>query len=288
MSSLDAWLAGGRRVVLEVPSGRFELFVREQGSGPWLTFFHGFPTSSFDWSKIAPLLSGRRLLFVDWLGYGDSDKPAGHRYTVFEQSELAAALWRSLGVAETALVAHDYGVTVAMEVVARLGEGAPLPRLPKLVLLNSGLYADLYRPLAIQKLLLSPLTGPLLSLVVNERSFRRSFRSLYSPRFMIDDAELHEHWLAIARRDGPRRYHALIQYIRERAANKERWQGALESGRVPMKFLWGMVDPVSGGHVAAHLRERIPGIDLVAWDDVGHYPQLEVPERVAAAIAGWL
>ena len=52
-------------------------------------------------------------MLFDFLGFGDSDKPADHVYSIHEQADLTEALWRRFGVERTALVAHDYGVSVA-------------------------------------------------------------------------------------------------------------------------------------------------------------------------------
>jgi pimeloyl-ACP methyl ester carboxylesterase len=45
-----------------------------------------------------------------------------------------------------------------------------------------------------------------------------------------------------------------------------------------------MADPRSGAHIAEQARQQIPGLGIVALDDVGHYPHLEAPEHVATAI----
>ena len=60
---------------------------------------------------------------------------------------------------------------------------------------------------------------------------------------------------------------------------------ALETTRVPRHFIWGMLDPVSGGHMAARIAERMPDADLLALDDVGHWPQIEAADTVAAQLA---
>jgi pimeloyl-ACP methyl ester carboxylesterase len=78
--------------------------------------------------------------------------------------------------------------------------------------------------------------------------------------------------------------HRLLQYIPERACHHSRWESALEHSRVPLHFIWGMADPVSGAPVAAQIVRRIPSAHVVALDDVGHYPQLEVPDRVLAEL----
>jgi pimeloyl-ACP methyl ester carboxylesterase len=54
------------------------IFWREGGnpSGPVLLLVHGFPTASWDWEKIWPDLAQRyRLLTLDMIGFGFSDKP---------------------------------------------------------------------------------------------------------------------------------------------------------------------------------------------------------------------
>src|SRR5262249_37300315 len=120
MLTLDEWLSSGERVKVDVPSGSFAVFCRTQGSGPWLTFLHSFPTSSWDWAKVADnLAEGHRCLFIDFLGFGDSDKPSGHDYRLTEQADIVDALWRHYGVDETGLIAHDYGGSVAQELLAR-------------------------------------------------------------------------------------------------------------------------------------------------------------------------
>ena len=61
------------------------------GKGPWTTFWHGFPTCSWDWAKVDELLpAGRSRLYLDHLGFGDSDKPAPHTYSFDEQLGLGS------------------------------------------------------------------------------------------------------------------------------------------------------------------------------------------------------
>ena len=45
-----------------------------------------------------------------------------------------------------------------------------------------------------------------------------------------------------------------------------------------------MLDPISGAHMAERIRERRPDAAFVALDDVGHWPQLEAPDRVERAL----
>jgi pimeloyl-ACP methyl ester carboxylesterase len=286
MLNLDEWLGSGERLKVEVPSGTFAIFCRTQGSGPWLTFLHSFPTSSWDWAKVADRLAERhRCLFIDFLGFGDSDKPAGHEYRLVEQAGIVEALWRHYGVDSTGLVAHDYGGSVAQELLARQAAGQLGAQVRAVVFLNSTLYPDLHRPVRLQQLLRNPVLGPIVSRLISEKRFSASFAAVFSRSHPIDPEELHQHWLAVERRQGVRRYPRLIAYLGERQQQKARWQGAIEGTQTPLRFLWGMADTVSGPPIAEQIRARIPNADLVELPDVGHYPQIEVPQRVAEEIA---
>jgi pimeloyl-ACP methyl ester carboxylesterase len=120
-TTLDSWISGGSR--RRVSGSSHELFVRQDGpvDGKPVTLFHGFPTSSFDWANVVPELtgSGYRVTTLDLLGYGSSDKPHPYPYTLMEQASLVQAVWGDLGIDGTALVAHDYGVSVAQELTLR-------------------------------------------------------------------------------------------------------------------------------------------------------------------------
>src|SRR5207253_7189711 len=94
MVGLEAWYGAGQRARVSPVSGQpVELFYRQLGRGRSVTLLHGFPTCSWDWSALADGLSDYQLLMPDLLGFGDSDKPPGHHYTLMEQADLIAALW---------------------------------------------------------------------------------------------------------------------------------------------------------------------------------------------------
>ncbi|MFN2463838.1 MAG: alpha/beta fold hydrolase [Candidatus Dormibacteria bacterium] len=283
---LAAWWAGGERIAVELPGGiSRHIFVRVMGSGPWLTCLHGFPTSSWDWARVAPALAlERRLLVFDLLGFGESDKPAGHDWSAFEQADIVEALWRRLGVEQTDLLAHDVGLTVGLELLARRQEGALSAAVNRAVFLNGGVYAGYHRPRPIQVALQRPLIGALIARLLSERRFGPALAEVFGPTQQPSASDLHQHWLSVARRDGNRNYHRLIRYIPERRLLAARWEGALEQTTIPLRFVWGMADPVSGAHMAEVIRERLPGAEIIALEGVGHYPHLEAPAEVVEAV----
>lgn len=273
--TFDEWRSKGRRIEID---GR-NIFVHCAGEGPWLTCLHGFPTSSFDWSELAPELARKfKVLVFDFTGFGDSDKPRGYPYGTFERSDLVLALWDHFQIRKTFLVAHDFALSVVMELLER-GHGS---RIERAVFLNGGVFSELHRALTIQKLLLHPLLGPLVSRFINEKSFARQFRSVFSRA--PEPAAIREHWHSIANRDGLRNYHKLIGYIRERRENKARWEKHAGLLPFPTRLVWGMSDPISGRHMSDEWKKRASSLDVVEVPDCGHYPQLEKPELVRRAI----
>jgi pimeloyl-ACP methyl ester carboxylesterase len=281
------WFEAGARETVRLPDGRsYEIFVRIAGpdDGRWLTMLHGFPTCSYDFAALVEPLTtaGHRLLLFDFLGFGDSDKPkAPYRYA--DQVAVTTALWDRYGVERTGVVAHDYGVSVAQELLAADGEGVT-----RVAFMNGGLYPQLHRPVAIQRALKAPVVGALVARLSNERAFARNMRTIFSDAHQPSDDDLHQLWLGVARRDGHRNYHRLIKYMDERRENAGRWSAALERTDRPLQFVWGEADPISGDHMLDEVRRRLPAARVDSRADIGHYPQLEDPAWVADSLRDFL
>jgi pimeloyl-ACP methyl ester carboxylesterase len=283
--TLQRWRAAGRAHV----HGGHETFYacqeREPGADRALLLIHGFPTASWDWHRIWDAVGARfpRVIAPDMMGFGFTAKPAGYPYSILDQADLHEELLAHLGVRRVHLLAHDYGDTVAQELLARHLEraGAPLA-IESCVLLNGGLFPETHRARPIQKLLLSPL-GPLLSRLMSRRSFGRSFAAIFGAQTQPSAQELDEFWELLSRDGGRRLMHRLIGYMPERIRHRERWVGALQRTRVPLRVIDGPDDPVSGAHMVARYRELVPDPDTVTLPGIGHYPQVEDPAGVLEA-----
>ncbi|GFR90202.1 mesoderm-specific transcript-like protein [Elysia marginata] len=119
-------------------------YIEEKGTGDAgpVVCLHGFPTSSFDWIKIFPKLQEQfsLVIMLDFLGYGFSDKPQSHVYTIGEQADIVERLLASLGVTEAHILSHDYGDTVALELLARFNAQKLSIKMQSLIMLNGGMY----------------------------------------------------------------------------------------------------------------------------------------------------
>jgi pimeloyl-ACP methyl ester carboxylesterase len=94
-----------------------QIFYREAGpaDAPALVLLHGFPTSSFMFRDLIPVLADRyRVIAPDHLGFGLSDAPAADRfdYTFDALTDLTKGLLDQLGVTRYALYVQDYGAPI--------------------------------------------------------------------------------------------------------------------------------------------------------------------------------
>ncbi len=284
VETLEQWWAAGERLTLELNGSEREVFVRRLGSGPVMTVLHGFPSSSYDWAAIAPALGERHtLLLPDFLGFGASAKPPEHVYSLHEQTDLVEALWAHEGVSSSAIVAHDYAVSVTQELLARRAEGRLAVDLRGAQLLNGGLYPDLHRAQPAQTALLDPVLGPQVSAAMTEELFVAGLGPTFAADF--DAAAVSaDMWHAMSRDGGQLSMHSLVRYMTDRELHGERWVRALQETDVPLSFVWGMLDPVSGANMAQRIRARLPDAPFEALEDVSHWPPLEAPARVRAAV----
>uniref|UniRef100_A0A7N4NUI3 Mesoderm specific transcript n=1 Tax=Sarcophilus harrisii TaxID=9305 RepID=A0A7N4NUI3_SARHA len=221
------------------------------GSSEIVVLLHGFPTSSYDWCKIWEGLTQRfhRVIALDFLGFGFSDKPRPHNYSIFEQASIVEGLLGHLGLQNQRinLLSHDYGDTVAQELLYRYKHnrtGRVL--INSLCLSNGGIFPETHHPTLLQKLLKDGgLISPILTRLMNFFFFARG----------------------------------LLEYINQRKKHRDRWVGALASMAVPLHFIYGPLDPVNPHPEFMNLyRKMLPQSTVSILDDhISHYPQLEDP-----------
>jgi len=106
---------------------------------------------------------------------------------------------------------------------------------------------------------------------------------VFGPDTRPDPDEQEVLWQLMDAHQGRRVIPKLLGYIGERELNRERWVGALTASPVPLLFINGLLDPVSGAHMVDRWRELLPQSPVRTLPGIGHYPQLEDPESVLAA-----
>jgi pimeloyl-ACP methyl ester carboxylesterase len=262
------------------------LFVRRRGGGEdtLLLFLHGFPSSSYDWRELLELRPpGEATLAFDFLGFGLSEKPRDHLYTLAWQADAAEELVRRAGSPPVFVVGHDMGTSVATELMARELRGELNMRLSGALLFNGSMLLHLASPTIGQRLLRSRL-GPLFARLTSERTFRAQFGRVFSAQHPLSAEEAADQWSLIAHNGGQRIAHRTIHYMDERELLTERWHGAIRDWPKPLVLAWGLRDPVATTAVLDGLRALRPGVEAIELPDAGHYPQVERPDLISGAL----
>jgi pimeloyl-ACP methyl ester carboxylesterase len=258
------------------------VFVRSQsGAGPAVLLLHGFPSSSYDFRGVVDRLGDRAWLTLDFLGFGLSDKPRPHRYSLLEQADIVQQVVADVAPGPVVLLAHDMGTSVATELLARDVSGALPFEIQRAVLTNGSVIIERASLRPSQKILRGPF-GPILARLTNERGFLRGFAKLFSAAHPLSDEEAKAQWALLARDDGHRIMNLLCAYLNERVRFAPRWHGAVRDWDKPLGFLWATGDPVATTNVLAGLRELRPAAEVIELPGIGHYPQIEVPDEFTA------
>lgn len=277
MITTEAWKSSGTFFRYQ----DYNIFFKEHKNEGKDSLFllHGFPTASWDYWKMWELLKDDyHLITFDFLGFGFSDKPLDITYSFFQQADIAQALLAHLNVGEYHIIAHDYGVTVAQELLARYNEGKE-KNLQSICFLNGGLLAEVIQPIFIQKLILSPL-GKLTPLFLGKNSLRKNFKKIFGPDTQATEKEIDEFWKLLSHKDGVKAFPLSIKYMNERKKYRDRWCVPLENPSIPIILINGNKDPISGKNITDRYLELNPKGNVINMPNIGHYPNTEAAEEV--------
>lgn len=257
---------------------------RQEAESPLLLLLHGFPSSSYDWRLLLEEVTDRNVLAFDFLGFGLSEKPREHDYSLFQQADLTEELVRRHGEGRPVyIVAHDMGTSVANELMARDLEGRLEMEIAGIVLFNGSMVLEVASPTPAQRALRSRF-GPLVARLSSERVFRHQFGSVFSAAHPLSEAEADDQWSLVCHNGGRTLGHRLISYMDQREEHAERWHGAIRDWPGKLNLTWGLRDPVATTAVLAALRKLRPEVPVSELPELAHYPQLEDPQRLAQAL----
>ncbi|XP_021239922.1 mesoderm-specific transcript homolog protein isoform X3 [Numida meleagris] len=257
--ALLSWKASGAFFTYKHQSIFYRDSTGAVGSSDVVILLHGFPTSSYDWSK----------------------RP--HHYSIFEQASIVERLVRHLGLHHQRinLLSHDYGDTVAQELLHRYEHnktGSIL--INSLCLSNGGIFPEACYPRFIQKVLKDGgFLSPVITRLMNFFFFSRGLGAVFGPYTQPSQAEYWDMWTAVRTNDGNLVVDSILQYINQRKKHRDRWVGALMSTSVPLHLIYGPLDPVNPHPEFLQLYRKVLPMSTVSVldDHISHYPQLEDP-----------
>lgn len=248
-----------------------------RGAGEPVVFVHGFPTSSHLWSDVVQLVpSGHRVVVVDLLGYGRSDRPGGRPVGIRAHAERMIELLDVLGINYACIVGHDVGGGIAQWLAVRYPQ-----RVSRLLLADSVAFGDWpTRDVKLARAML-PLTRHLpatwlLSILRSDllrgyEDHERGARSieLYVRPFASPEGRdaFMEHLMALHSADTL----AIAPRLKEIIA--------------PTSIVWGRHDPFLPLGVGEQLRGAIPDATFDVVPSGRHFTPEDAPQRIGDALA---
>ncbi len=260
------------------------IHYHEYGSGRPVLLLHGWPTSSFLWRNVAPVIAdaGRRVIVPDLPGFGLSDKPLHDgAYSFGSFAKMLDGFCAALGLETTALVVHDLGGPVGLYWACRNPE-----RIERLGILNTIVYPEMSWAV---KLFIGSLQLPLtagwlcspaglrfamwLGMFRSARLTAEVYAGVTAP---FPDADSRE---ALRRAGGELSGKGFFLISQK-----------LKRFKVPVRIIYGERDWILPdiADTARRLQEDLPHAELTALSECGHFLQEDDPETVGRLLAEFL
>jgi pimeloyl-ACP methyl ester carboxylesterase len=257
--------------------GHRRAFVKV-GSGPAVLLLHGLGRDHTTWAPVIDRLAQEfTVIAPDFLGHGESDKPRAD-YSIGGYANGMRDLLTILGIDKVTVVGHSFGGGVAMQFAYQFPE-----RTERLVLVSAGGLGQEVTP-AIRAILLPGFHQ--FATLLNLPGMRAVTRSLLTGladsgvaalRDLDEVADIVESW-----RD-PKTRRAIRHLVRTcvdlRGQVITMRDRAYLTAAMPMAIVWGADDKVLPVEHAEFVSRLAPDARLEIFDDSGHFPHKDDPER---------
>ncbi len=258
------------------------IFVIDEGtSKDVLVILHGYPTSSFDYIKVLPELSKHyRVVIHDHLGFGFSDKPVSYSYSLIDQADFALQLWHKMGLKEVTILSHDYGTSVAKEILARKNHNLIPIKIKRIYLCNSSMRLEHLHLRNMDKLLKDKKLGRYIARLTSN-GFRKIKNKLSKNNLNPEihtEYDIKQVWNKLESDQGKKEIHLLSNFINERYTFWHRWTEALKESRIPIKIVWEKSDPVAIKEIAIVLATENINDNLEWLENSRHFSIIDSPK----------
>jgi haloalkane dehalogenase len=271
---------------VETSAGRVHYLDEGPPDAEVVVLVHGTPSWSFEYRHLIPKLAEtRRVLAFDHLGFGLSQRPLAFDYTPESHTRVLGEALERLGITRFALVVHDFGGPIALP----LAVAAP-GSVTALVVLNSWMWNFANEPaFARAARLMASAAGRFMYYWLNaslrwimpfgyadQRKLTRRIHAQYLAPFRDREARVRVLWtLACA-------------LTRSTASLAALWGARAQLAQIPAQIVWGIGDRALPPSMLERWRTALPQAHVTELRGVGHWPQEEAPDVVAALLDGFL
>lgn len=260
------------------------LYKEEHGDGDPILCLHGLGANIFTWRHfIEPFSRHNKLILIDLKGFGRSAKPEDQRYSLHDHADAVYELilrndWRRL-----TLIGNSYGGALALLLATRLDESHP-SRLSKLVLIDAGAYKE-YLP-GYVKLMRTILGKPMMFLLPARLTAKFVLNFAVYNKKKITEQQITAYAGPLA---DPGARNAVLQTARQCIPwDADELVTKFKSISVPTLILWGRHDKVIPLKVGELLSQALPNCVLEVFEECGHIPQEEQPQKTMVRISEFL
>lgn len=261
------------------------------GTGTPVLLLHGLGASKVSFlPTFDGLADHHEVHALDLPGFGKSDRPlpAGRRYTMAWMADQVHGYIVRNGLRQVHLVGNSMGGRIAVELALRHPSSVR-----SVVGLGSAVAFDEYQRLGHVLRLLQPHWAGVAPFPMRLAWVEGLLRDMFHDPSRVPAANLRaaaEEALALLAERGYRL--ALLACARrlcsERASGRKGYWRRLEKLSPPSYWIFGRHDVLVSHHYARRVEETLPAARVELWDDVGHVPQFEVPERTNESLLDWL
>lgn len=271
---------------LQTRHGRVHYVDEGPRDGEVVLLVHGTPSWSFEYRHLIPVLARtRRVIAVDHLGFGLSERPMDFPYTPEAHTEVLREVIDGLGLTRFALAVHDYGGPIALPVAVGLPS-----RISSLVVMNTWFWSlETDREFLRLARFAASFVGRFLYRWFNA-SLRLIMPSAYADRRKLTP-RIHGQYLGAfrSRDDRVRVLWTLARSLVTSSPSFGRiWDERARLGSIPTLIVWGLGDGALKPYMLERVRAALPHARVETLSGVGHWPQEEAPEEVARLLDGFL
>jgi pimeloyl-ACP methyl ester carboxylesterase len=243
----------------------------DEGEGPVIVLVHGNPTWSFYYRNLIKLLSKRyRVISLDNIGCGLSDKPQAYDYCLENHIQNLTALLGDLNVTKCSLIVHDWGGAIGIGYAVR-----HIKNIEKIVILNTAAFRSKRIPFRIQ-ICRWPVLGELLVRGLNGFAWPATFMAVTKPM----DRSVKKMYLFPY--SSWKNRIAVYNFVKDipltpshpsysTLVGIEQGLSLIQQKNIPMLILWGGKDFCFTEHFFFEWKERFPEAESHFFKNGGHY-----------------